>query len=215
MIKVLLVDDHAIVRQGYIRLISMYPDLTVCGEAKSGESGYSVFIETNPDVVITDLSMQGISGMTLLQKILNHNKSSKVIVCSMYDNSTLVTNAITNGARGFVSKSADPLQIIDAINAVYKNQIFLSDGLFQRNTDFISNTESDRIKQLSTREFEIFKLLAEGKTISACAQILNVSEKTVLNNQTFIREKLFIQNNAELVHIALRNGIIKHFTDGS
>lgn len=215
MIRVLVIDDHAIVRQGYIKLISSFPDLTVCGEAESGETGYSVFIEQNPDVVITDLSMQGISGMSLLQKILNHNKSSKVIVCSMYDNSTLVTNAITNGARGFVSKSADPLQIIDAINAVYKNQIFLSDGLFQRNTDFISNTESDRIKQLSTREFEIFKLLAEGKTISACAQILNVSEKTVLNNQTFIREKLYIQNNAELVHIALRNGIIKHFTDGS
>ena len=215
MIRVLVIDDHAIVRQGYIKLISSFPDLTVCGEAESGETGYSVFIEQNPDVVITDLSMQGISGMTLLQKILNRNKSSKVIVCSMYDNSTLVTNAITNGARGFVSKSADPLQIIDAINAVYKNQIFLSDGLFQRNTDFISNTESDRIKQLSTREFEIFKLLAEGKTISACSQILNVSEKTVLNNQTFIREKLFIQNNAELVHIALRNGIIKHFTDGS
>ena len=215
MIRVLVIDDHAIVRQGYIKLISSFPDLTVCGEAESGETGYSVFIEQNPDVVITDLSMQGISGMSLLQKILNHNKSSKVIVCSMYDNSTLVTNAITNGARGFVSKSADPLQIIDAINAVYKNQIFLSDGLFQRNTDFISNTESDRIKQLSTREFEIFKLLAEGKTISACAQILNVSEKTVLNNQTFIREKLFIQNNAELVHIALRNGIIKLFTDGS
>ena len=215
MIRVLVIDDHAIVRQGYIKLISSFPDLTVCGETESGETGYSVFIEQNPDVVITDLSMQGISGMSLLQKILNHNKSSKVIVCSMYDNSTLVTNAITNGARGFVSKSADPLQIIDAINAVYKNQIFLSDGLFQRNTDFISNTESDRIKQLSTREFEIFKLLAEGKTISACAQILNVSEKTVLNNQTFIREKLFIQNNAELVHIALRNGIIKHFTDGS
>ena len=215
MIRVLVIDDHAIVRQGYIKLISSFPDLTVCGEAESGETGYSVFIEQNPDVVITDLSMQGISGMSLLQKILNRNKSSKVIVCSMYDNSTLVTNAITNGARGFVSKSADPLQIIDAINAVYKNQIFLSDGLFQRNTDFISNTESDRIKQLSTREFEIFKLLAEGKTISACAQILNVSEKTVLNNQTFIREKLFIQNNAELVHIALRNGIIKHFTDGS
>jgi len=213
MIRVLVIDDHAIVRQGYIKLISTFPDLTVCGEAESGETGYSVFIETNPDVVITDLSMQGISGMSLLQKILNHNKSSKVIVCSMYDNSTLVTNAITNGARGFVSKSADPLQIIDAINAVYKNQIFLSDGLFQRNTDFISNTESDRIKQLSTREFEIFKLLAEGKTISACAQILNVSEKTVLNNQTFIREKLFIQNNAELVHIALRNGIIKYFTE--
>ena len=215
MIRVLVIDDHAIVRQGYIKLISSFPDLTVCGEAESGETGYSVFIEQNPDVVITVLSMQGISGMSLLQKILNHNKSSKVIVCSMYDNSTLVTNAITNGARGFVSKSADPLQIIDAINAVYKNQIFLSDGLFQRNTDFISNTESDRIKQLSTREFEIFKLLAEGKTISACAQILNVSEKTVLNNQTFIREKLYIQNNAELVHIALRNGIIKHFTDGS
>ena len=212
MIRVLVIDDHAIVRQGYIKLISSFPDLTVCGEAESGETGYSVFIEQNPDVVITDLSMQGISGMSLLQKILNHNKSSKVIVCSMYDNSTLVTNAITNGARGFVSKSADPLQIIDAINAVYKNQIFLSDGLFQRNTDFISNTESDRIKQLSTREFEIFKLLAEGKTISACAQILNVSEKTVLNNQTFIREKLFIQNNAELVHIALRNRIIKYFT---
>jgi len=179
MIRLLVIDDHAIVRQGYIKLISSFPDLTVCGEAESGEAGYSVFIEQNPDVVITDLSMQGISGMTLLQKILARNKHAKVIVCSMYDNQTLVSSALYSGAKGFVSKSSDPMQIIQAIKIVFNGGIFISNDLGSDTSYSNFSEETIKINQLTTKEFEIFKMLAEGKSIVTCAQVLNISEKTV------------------------------------
>lgn len=209
MIRVLVVDDHAIVRQGYIKLISTAPDLSVCGEADSGEAGYSVFISTKPDVVITDLSMQGISGMTLLQKILARNKHAKVIVCSMYDNQSLVSSALNNGAKGFVSKSADPMQILQAIKTVFNGDIFISNDLASDASFSNLSSETLKINQLTTKEFEIFKMLAEGKSIVNCAQVLNISEKTANNYQTSVREKLNVKNAAELVHLALRNGIIK------
>ena len=211
MIRVLVIDDHAIVRQGYIKLISTFPDLTVCGEAESGETGYSVFIEQNPDVVITDLSMQGISGMSLLQKILNRNKSSKVIVCSMYDNPTLVSSALNSGAKGFVSKSADPMQILQAIKIVFNGGVFISNDIASETSYANLSDETIKINQLTTKEFEIFKMLAEGKSITTCAQVLNISEKTANNYQTSVREKLNVKNAAELVHLALRNGIVKSF----
>ena len=91
MIRVLVIDDHAIVRQGYVKLISSFPEMTVCSEADSGEEGYTAFLKSKPDVVITDLSMKGISGLILLQKILIRDKTAKVIICSMYDNQTLVS----------------------------------------------------------------------------------------------------------------------------
>jgi DNA-binding NarL/FixJ family response regulator len=211
MIRVLVIDDHAIVRQGYINLISTSSDMWVCGEADSGEAGYSLFISTKPDVVITDLSMQGISGMTLLQKILVSDNEAKVIVCSMYDNQTLVINAITNGARGFVSKSADPLQIIQAIKEVSNGKIFLSDDLVGYESNQNQLKDREKISELTANEFEIFKMLAEGKPISKCAQILHISEKTANNYQTSIKEKLMVNNTAQLVHLAFRNGIINSF----
>ena len=129
MIRVLVVDDHAIVRQGYVKLISSFPDMQVCSEADSGEKGYMYFLQYRPDVVITDFSMHGISGMTLLQKILVRDKNAKIVICSMYDNQTLVTTALRLGAKGFVSKSSDPLNIIKAIQSVIKGKNYLSDDL--------------------------------------------------------------------------------------
>jgi DNA-binding NarL/FixJ family response regulator len=211
MISVLVVDDHAIVRQGYVKLISSFPEMTVCNEADSGEDGYAAFLKSKPDVVITDLSMKGISGLILLQKILVRDKNAKVIICSMYDNPSLVSNAISSGARGFVSKSADPLQIIQAIKGVSEGNIFLSNDLVGNDSDQNQLDDSEKIRQLTSKEFEIFKMLAEGKSISMCAQVLHISEKTVNNYQTSIREKLMAKNTAELVHLALRNGIIKSF----
>ena len=211
MIRVLVIDDHAIVRQGYVKLISSFPEMTVCSEADSGEEGYTAFLKSKPDVVITDLSMKGISGLILLQKILIRDKTAKVIICSMYDNQTLVSNALIHGARGFVSKSADPLQIIQAIKVVFKGDIFLSDDLVDLASSPQNTEDSEKINQLTSKEFEIFIMLAEGKSISKCALVLNISEKTANNYQTSIREKLNAKNAAELVHFALRNGVIKSF----
>jgi DNA-binding NarL/FixJ family response regulator len=208
---VLIVDDHAIVRQGYVRLITSDSALTVCAEAESAEQGYQAYVSKAPDVVITDLSMSGLSGMTLLQKIISRDKQAKVIICSMYDESSLVSAALSNGAKGFISKSSDPVHIVKAIHAVHDGKIYLSDELQSRQHDNTPDKESEYIKQLSAKEFEIFKMLAEGKSIPECANTLNLSEKTINNYQTSIRTKFKVETPAALVHFAQRNGVIKSF----
>jgi DNA-binding NarL/FixJ family response regulator len=129
----------------------------------------------------------------------------------MYDNQTLITTALQLGAKGFVSKSSDPLNIIKAIQSVIKGRNYLSDDLvFTNNTNDIPS-EIQKIQLLTTKELEIFKMLAEGKSITACADILNISDKTANNYQTSLRNKLGVVNSAELVHMALRHGIIKSY----
>jgi DNA-binding NarL/FixJ family response regulator len=211
MVKVLIVDDHAIVRQGYARLISADNRLSVCGEAESAEEGYNAYLKLAPDVVITDLSMKGLSGMTLLQKIMARDKQAGVIICSMYDEASLITSALNNGAKGFVSKSSDPAHIVNAIHAVHDGKIYLSEELLNRQYDAVGSKEAESIKQLSAREYEILKMLAEGKSIQDCARYLHLSEKTVNNYQTTIRAKLKVETPAALVHFAHRHGIIKSF----
>lgn len=209
MVQVLIVDDHAIVRQGYARLIAADTRLSVCGEADSAEEGYNAYLQLAPDVVITDLSMKGLSGMTLLQKILARDKHAAVIICSMYDEASLITSALNNGAKGFVSKSSDPAHIVNAIHAVHDGKIYLSDELLNRQYDTTGSKEAESIKQLSAREYEILKMLAEGKSIQDCAGFLHLSEKTINNYQTTIRTKLKVETPAALVHFAHRHGIIK------
>ncbi len=211
MVSVLIVDDHAIVRQGYVRLISSDAALSVCAEAESAEQGYMAYVSKAPDVVITDLSMGGLSGMSLLQKIISRNKEAKVIICSMYDESSLVSAALNNGAMGFISKSSDPVHIVKAIHAVNSGEVYLSDELQTRQHENTPSKESEYIKRLSAKEFEIFKMLAEGKSIPECANTLNLSEKTINNYQTSIRTKLKVETPAALVHFAQRNGVIKSF----
>jgi len=211
MVKVLIVDDHAIVRQGYVRLITSDPLIAVCAEAGSAEEGYSLYVSQTPDVVITDLSMKGLSGMSLLQKILSRDKHAKVIICSMYDDASLIASALNNGACGFISKSSDPAHIVNAIHAVYAGNTYLSEELSSKQHDNTQAKESEAIKHLSSKEFEIFKMLAEGRSISECAKILFLSEKTINNYQTAVRAKLKVETPAALVHFAHRNGIIKSF----
>ena len=211
MIKVLIVDDHAIVREGYVRLITSDPTIEVCGEAGSAEEAYAMYLSNSPDVVISDLSMQGLSGMSLLPKILSRDKHAKVIICSMYDDSSLIASALSNGASGFISKSSDPAHIVNAIHTVYAGGTYLSDELNAKQHDNTQAKETGLIKQLSSKEFEIFKMLAEGKSIADCANTLYLSEKTVNNYQTTIRAKLKVETAAALVHFAHRNGVIKSF----
>ena len=210
MIKVLVVDDHAIVRQGFVRLINSDPELEVCAEAGSGEEGYELLKSMQPDVVITDLTMPGFSGLKLLQKALDRDKDAKVIICSMHDTLQVANSALNNGAKGFVSKSADPHQILEAIHSAHKGEVFVSKEIRIQQLLNIDTKEQKRIESLSATEFEIFKMLAEGKPISTIATELNLSEKTINNHQTFIRKKLMIETPASLVHLAMRNGIIQN-----
>lgn len=209
MIRVLLVDDHPVVRSGYHRLLEQAGDITVIAEAGSAEEAYAAFVADPPDVCVSDLSLPGIGGLELLRKFLARDKRARVLIFSMYDSPQLVSRALEGGASGFVSKNAPPDSLVAAVRAVHAGQRYLSSdlspALLKRNID----DEADRLATLSQREFEIFRLLADGRSLTECAQVLNLSLKTVANNQTRIKEKLDVSTSAALVHLALRNGLIE------
>jgi len=145
----------------------------------------------------------------LLQKILQRQADAKVLVCSMHDSPQLVQRALDSGARGFVSKNAEPEELVRAVQAIYIGQQYLSQGLHTEISSGEFALESQRIVSLSTREYEIFRLLALGHTIAECADALFISQKTVSNNQTQIKEKLHLETMTALVHLAQRHQVIE------
>jgi DNA-binding NarL/FixJ family response regulator len=208
MIRVLLVDDHPVVRSGYHRLLEQAGDIAVIAEAGSAEAAYAAFVAEPPDVCVSDLSLPTIGGLELLRKILARDKQAKVLIFSMYDTAQLVSRALDGGARGFVSKNAPPDSLVAAVRTVHGGQRYLSADLSPLLLKRCLDDEAERLASLSQREFEIFRLLADGRSPAECAQVLKLSLKTVANNQTRIKEKLDVTTSAALVHLALRNGLI-------
>jgi DNA-binding NarL/FixJ family response regulator len=209
MIKIMLVDDHAIVREGFVRLISTNDELEVVAQANSGHEAYELLKKIDLDIVITDFSMPGISGLRFIENALTRKPDLKIIMCSMHDSLHIIKLAFKLGAKGFVSKSSAPQNILDAILAVNENTIFLSDNLQIPSEDEPKSLDELQLEKLTTSEFETFKMLAKGLSIAEIARDMNLSEKTINNYQTQIRIKLQLQTPAQLVHFALRNGIIK------
>ncbi len=208
MIKVLVIDDHAIVREGYARLINSHPAFAICGMASSGESGYALLLEQKPDIVISDLSMKGISGLKFLEKAIARDAEQKIIICSFYDSIQMVNLVFSKGAKGFVSKASSPDCVLDAILAVSNGEVFMCHESKIQQFVSIFGKEEDLLESLSTSEFETFRLLAQGKSIPECAVILNLSEKTINNYQTAIKRKLFLDTPASMVHYAQRHQVI-------
>ncbi len=209
MIRVLLVDDHPVVRTGYKRLLLQEPGVSVVAECGSADDGYQAFQSYLPDITVTDISMPGSGGLSLVQKILQRKVDAKVLVCSMYVSAQLVQRALHSGAKGFVSKNAEPEELVRAVLAVYQGEQYLSQGLMAEVSKGPYAVEAQRIAELSAREYEIFRLLAMGLTVAECADTLHVSQKTISNNQTHIKEKLQIDTLTALVHLAQRHHVIE------
>ena len=208
MIKILLVDDHAIVREGYVRLVNSQPNMQVVAQANSGHEAYELLKTAEIDMVITDFSMPGISGLRLIERALTRKPELKIIMCSMHSSLHIINLALKMGAKGFVSKSSHPQNIIDAIVAVNEGATFLSDDIQHIQDDESRQSDRMQLEKLTTSEFETFKMLAKGMSIQAIAHHMNLSDKTINNYQTQIRTKLQLETPAQLVHFALRNGII-------
>lgn len=209
MISILLVDDHAIVREGYVRLIHSHAALRVVAQASSGDEGYEL-LKKHPDIdiIISDFSMPGISGLRMVERALNRKPDLKIIMCSMHSSVHIIKLAFKLGVKGFVSKTAHPQNIIDAIFAVNDQKTFVSDDLVALMDEHTENLDQLKIEKLTPSEFETFKMLAKGQSIAAIADHMNLSTKTINNYQTQIRLKLELETPAQLVHFALRNGII-------
>jgi two-component system invasion response regulator UvrY len=208
-IRILLVDDHAVVRAGYRRFLEQEADCQVIGEASSGEDAYMMLHTVEPDVVILDLSMPGQGGLSVLRRIKLRWPLLPVLVFSMHDNLSFVVQAMRSGATGYITKSSEPESMVKAVRSVIANIQTLSPDVALKMELAANSTMSQPTLGLSTREFEIFRLMAGGKTHEDIAALLNVSVKTVANNHSLIRQKLGISTDIELYRLASECGAVE------
>jgi DNA-binding NarL/FixJ family response regulator len=202
--RLALVDDHAIVRAGYARLIELEDDLVVRAEFGDPEQALTALggpLRGHVDLLVLDLSMPGRSGLELLRSIVRAGLPLQVLVVSMHDSAALVTQCLQAGARGFVSKSADPQALIDALRRVLRGELVLPPG---HGEPALRPPHHD----LTARELEVLRRLLTGMPFDEIAGQLGVSEKTISNHQTQIRQKLGVGNAVELLHYARSHGLM-------
>lgn len=212
-IKVLTVDDHTLVRDGIRALLALVADVEVVGEAANGKEALEKVRELVPDVVLMDLSMPIMSGLEATRRIRKEFPRIKVLALTQYDDREYVLPAIEAGASGFISKSAASSDLTTGIRSVYRGDSFLSPSVARvvvQDYQRAGNTKksNDPYDELTDREREILKLLAEGSTTQEIAAILIISPKTVEGHRTNLMAKLSLHNRVELVKYALRKGII-------
>ena len=209
-IRVMLVDDHAVVRSGLRHFLEQKDDVSVAGEAESGEQAYQLFTDLNPDVSLMNVSMPGMGGLESLHRILTRNPEAKVIMFSIHENVTYAVQALTAGAVGYLAKSVDTDVLDTAIREVLAGNTYLSPEMAQKIALQSVIDRENPTQRLTVREFEVFRLLAEGNTVEEIANTLNVSSKTVANYQTLIKNKLEINTAVELVRLALKYNVISN-----
>jgi len=212
-IKVLIADDHTLVRQGIRSLLALAADIEIVGEAADGREAVRKVRQLSPDVVLMDLAMPSMGGLEATRRIRKEFPATKILVVTQYDDSEYVIPVIEAGARGFVTKMASPLELASAIQAVYRGESFLSPSAAailveecQLKTG--EEGEKDSYQLLSDRERETLKLIAEGHTAREIAEVLVVSPKTVEWYKTNLMRKLSLHNTADLIKYAIRKRVV-------
>lgn len=208
-LRVLLVDDHAVVREGYRRLLERGTDLAVVAEAASGEEAYRLFCETAPAVVVMDITLPGASGIEVTRRMVAREPAAKVLVFSMHEDALFASRALQAGARGYVTKASAPDVLVEAVRAVAAGRIYICDGIAQQLALQALPGQPGTLWALSPREFEVFRLLSEGRSVAEVADALNLSQKTVANYQSSIRQKLDVSTATQMVRLALAHGVVQ------
>jgi len=210
MIRVLLVDDHAVVRTGFRLLLQARPDIAVAGEAESGEAACQRYVELAPDVVVMDIAMPGMGGIEALRRIRAHDPQARVLALSAHDDPMHARRALREGALGFLSKRSAPEALLEAVAAVAGGQRYIDPRVAQRLAlDDIEGTESSPVKRLSEREFDVFIRLARGASVQRIADDLRLSASTVGTHLYNVKQKLGVSNQSELTLLAIRHGLIE------
>jgi two-component system, NarL family, invasion response regulator UvrY len=210
MIRVLLVDDHAVVRTGFRLLLQSQPEMSVIAEAESGEAACQRYLELQPDIVVMDLAMPGMGGLEALRRILAHHPQARVLTLSAQDDPMHARRTLREGALGFLSKRSAPEALIDAVTAVAAGQRYIDTSLAQKLAlDEIDGTGKSVIERLSEREFEVFIRLARGASVQRIAEDLKLSPSTVGTHLYNIKQKLRVTNQSELTLIAIREALIE------
>ena len=204
--RVMIVDDHPIVRQGLCALLAEQPDLEVCGEADDIEEAVGKVETTEPDLVVVDISLKSGNGLLLINRLKVLRPQLKTLVWSMFDERLYAERALKMGAAGYVNKQEAIEQLVDAIRRVLEGEVYLSEsmtrGLLERVSNG-SNVDRDPILALSEREMEVFEMIGEGNTTQRIAQELGVSSKTVEAHRERIKAKLDLKDAAQLSRAAV------------
>lgn len=218
-IKILLVDDHPLVRAGFQRLLISDESIQIIGEADNGQSACDMYASHSPDVVIMDLNMPADShadeaannlngGLEAIRRILSHDPKAKVLVLTAMEIDPFPAHVINAGAKGFLTKRCAPDELLEAVKAIHQGEEYITEDIRLRiSGDGASNAGS--IASLTKRELQIFAQLAEGRTVAQVAESMFLSPKTIHAHRTNIFRKLTISNNSELVHLAIRHNIVQ------
>jgi len=207
-IRVLLVDDHAVVRAGYRTLLAKHAGLTVVGEACDAASAYQGYKDTQPDVVIMDISMPGRGGIDAIEHIRRFDAQARVLVFTMHGGAVYALQAFRAGARGYVTKSSPPDLLISAVRDVADGRVALCPEISEVLALDRVQEEKTGLEGLSPREFEIFRMILDARSTDEIASALNVSRKTVANYHYSIKSKLGVASDIELLYVGLRQGLV-------
>jgi two-component system invasion response regulator UvrY len=207
-IKILLVDDHAVVRMGFKMLIEAEADIKVIGEAESGEVAVKLFQELKPDIIVMDITMPGIGGLEAIDRIMAKDKNTKILVLSAHEDSVHPKRVLNAGAMGYLTKRSAAEELIKAIKSIHQGKRYLEPNIAQQMAITQLSGETNPVEILSDREFEVFMALAKGKSTNDIADTLCLSPRTVGTHLYNIKQKLNVNNSAEIALIAIRCGLI-------
>jgi DNA-binding NarL/FixJ family response regulator len=205
--RLLIVDDHPIVRQGITRLINYEDELMVCGEAGNAKEALEAVERENPDMVIVDISLKGRSGLELIKDLRMRYQDLPVLVVSMHDESLYAERVLRAGAKGYIMKQEPPEKVLNAIRQVLSGKIFVSEKMrekmLQRYVLGSSQKNASTVERLSDRELEVFRLIGKGMGTRQIAKELDLSIKTVETYREHIKEKLNLENSSKLLQYAI------------
>jgi DNA-binding NarL/FixJ family response regulator len=204
--RVLIVDDHPIVASGCRTLFADEPDVALL-EASDAESGERVFIAEQPDICVIDINLPTVSGFELARRILARDGSARLIMFSMNDDPVFAARAIELGAKGYVAKTGDPNDLVEAIREVGNGGVYLPQAIARRIAFAGPSFGQSPLAKLNPREMEILRLLSAGKSLSEIAWLVHSSYKTVANTSSLMRQKLGVRTSAELVRLAIESGV--------
>jgi DNA-binding NarL/FixJ family response regulator len=213
-IRVLLAEDHILVRQGFRRILEDDPGITVVGEARTGLEAIDRCKEVKPDVVVMDLSMPELGGLEATAEILKADPQIKILILSMYSNEAYVRKAFELGAKGYILKNAIEVDLTRAVMALAEGQAYFSPGvshivLESMKAGTFQGTSQDPYEKLTLREKEVLQLIAQGKSNKEIATLLNISVNTVAVHRAHVMETLNLHRTAELVLFAVKKGLIQ------
>jgi two-component system, NarL family, invasion response regulator UvrY len=204
--RILIADDHPIVASGCRTVLADEPEITIL-EASDAEGAERVFLAERPDICVIDINLPTVSGFELARRILAQDASARIIMFSMNDDPVFVARAIEIGAKGFVSKTGDPQDLVQAIREVEKGGAYLPSALARSIAFAGPAVAKNPLSKLNSREMEILRLLSAGKSLSEIAWLVHSPYKTVANTSSIIRQKLGVRTSAELVRLAIESGV--------